>query len=115
MAGFSIVLLLVRGLTGLTPHSLVVEQHHALFGHVADRITRAFAADAAVLHAAIGELVGAPGRAAVDDDAAGADIANCTNGELHRRSKNARLQPKSAIANGAEDLVDVVIRQQADD
>src|SRR5450759_777423 len=67
MAGFSIVLLLVRGLNGLTPHSLVVEQHHTLFGHIADRIARTLAADAAVLDAAIGELVGAPGRTTIDD------------------------------------------------
>ena len=66
----------VRDLTRLSPHSLIVEQHHALFGHVADRITRALAADTAVLDAAIGELIGAPGRAAVNDDAAGAQAAN---------------------------------------
>jgi hypothetical protein len=44
--GFSLAFALVRGLTGIASHSLVVEQQHALFRHVADGIARALAADA---------------------------------------------------------------------
>src|SRR5216684_2738383 len=95
LAGFSLVFCLVRGPTGFSLHAmvpncavalslaaaavhttpvqgaphtdLIIEQHHAFLGHVPDRIARTLAADAGILHAAIGELVGAPGRAAVDD------------------------------------------------
>src|SRR5260370_42602263 len=92
-----------------------MEHHHAFLGHVPDRIPRTLAADARILHAAIGELVGAPGRAAVDDDAAAAQVANRTNGELHRFGENAGLQAEPAFADGSKNLVDVVIGQQADD
>src|SRR5215470_2319471 len=57
-----------RHLSTITMRVLQIEQHHALFRHVADRIARAFAADAGILDAAIGELIGAPGRGAVEDD-----------------------------------------------
>src|SRR5665647_297742 len=95
--------------------SLVVEQHHALFRHVADRIAWALAADAAVLYAAISELVGAPGRTAIDDHSTGSQASNSAYRQFGRVRENAGLQPKSAIADGAEDRVDVVIGQQADD
>src|ERR1700693_2714725 len=76
---------------------LVIEQHHALLGHVADRIARALAADAGILDPAIGELVGAPGRAAVDDDAAGAQAAHGADGEFGRFGKDAGLQAEPAF------------------
>src|SRR5664279_64315 len=88
---------------------LIIEEHHALFRHVADRIARALAADAGILHPAIGELVGAPGRAAVDDDAAGAQAADGTNGERRRGREDAGLQSEPAFADGAEYGVDIVI------
>src|SRR5664279_2421854 len=88
---------------------LIIEQHHALLGHVADRIARALAADAGILHPAMGELVGAPGRAAVDDDAAGAQAAHGANGKFGRLGKNAGLQAESTFADGTEHGLDIVI------
>src|SRR5664279_4314595 len=79
---------------------LVIEQHHALLGHVADRVARALAADAGILDAAIGELVGAPGRAAVDDDAAGAQAAQRPDRQRRRGREDAGLQPEPAVADG---------------
>src|ERR1700730_14819183 len=95
-------------------HALVIEHHNALFRHVADRIARALAPDAGILHPAIGELIGAPGRTAVDDDAAGAQVAHGANGELGRSRENAGLQPEPAFADGTEHRVDIVVGGEAD-
>jgi hypothetical protein len=50
--------------------------HHGLpLGHLIDRVSRAFLAEAAVFQAAVGNEVGAPGGAPVDVQAAGIDLA----------------------------------------
>src|SRR5450755_4417444 len=107
--------LTLRSLQTSPIRGLVIEQHHALFRHVANRIARPFAADAGVLHPAIGELVGAPSRAAVDDNAAGAQVSDRPNREFGRGGENSGLQPEAAVADAAEYGINVVIGQDADD
>src|SRR6202012_3881599 len=49
-----------------------VEDDEPLVGHFKDGIARTFAANTTIFNAAIGQLIDAPGRRAVDDDPAGA-------------------------------------------
>ena len=75
-----------------------IEQEQALLRHVSDRVARPLAADAAVLDAAVGKLVGAPGRAAVDDDAAGPDSPVGPQGDVDGLREYAALEAEPPMA-----------------
>src|SRR6516165_2312121 len=89
------------------PKLLIVEQHHALFSHLADGTARALAADAGVLHAAVGELIGAPSGRAIEDDAASTQAPHCADCQLNRGRENPGLQPEAAAAHRAEHVGDI--------
>jgi hypothetical protein len=74
----------------------IIENDQALVGHVAHRIPRPFAADAAVLDAAVGQLIGAPRRRAVDDDGEGPRYLAFVEA-LEEDIKNGSLRPGTRL------------------
>src|SRR5262249_23816522 len=64
---------------------------------------------------AVGKLVGPPSGTAIDDDPAGAKLANRADRQFDRPGEYPGLQAKAALADKTERLVDVVIGQKADD
>src|SRR5215203_3114324 len=92
-----------------------IEEHQAFLSHISDRIARPLPPDTTVLHAAISKLIGAPGRTAIDDDAASADCSDGSNGKVDRFGEDAALQSKTAAADNAAHFVEVLIGKDAND
>src|SRR5882672_10181252 len=78
------------------PPVLEIEDDEPLLGHLFDGVARPLAAAAARLYAAVSELVGAPGRTAVDDHAADPQAADRGERDLVGSGENAGLQPVGA-------------------
>src|SRR5262249_49137359 len=92
-----------------TDEALHIEDHESLLRHLADRVARSFAADAAILDAAIGELISAPGRGAVENDGTGANASHSFDRDRHGCRHHTALETKPAGGDGRKHLFDVLI------
>ena len=87
-----------------------VDHQQAQLGHLLDRVARAFAAEARVLHAAVRHVVDAVGRDVVDEDAAGLDGVEREQGALEVRREDARLQAERRPVDRGERVLEAVER-----
>ena len=84
-----------------------VDDEQLRLGHLLDRVARAFAADARVLHAAVRHVIDAPRRHVVDDDAA--DLEGVEGGQrvVQIVGEDAGLQAVARAVDRGHGLVEV--------
>src|SRR5579862_8599086 len=89
------------------PRSTLAHHHEPQLRHVLDRIADALAAEARVLHAAVGHVVDAERRHVVDHDAADLQLVPRALGMRERIGEHAGLQPEVAVVHARERLVEI--------
>src|SRR3954449_3885248 len=97
--------------SGPDPSSPVTSAEHdqAGLGHLVDRVVRAFPGVAAVSHAAVGHLVGAPGGNLVHQHAAEVELPRGAEREREITREDRSLQPVAGVVGEAEGVVDVAV------
>src|SRR5207342_2526385 len=99
--------------TGLAPEEKnrregSADHQQALLGHVLDRITHAFAAEARMLHAAIGHVVDAEARHVADDYAADFQAIPGPHRMRQVAGEHAGLQAEVAVVDAVERVVEII-------
>src|SRR4249919_3928281 len=84
------------------------DHQQALLGHVLDRIAHAFAAEARMLHAAIGHVVDAEARHVADDDAADFQAIPGPHRMRQVAGEHAGLQAEVAVVDAVERVVEII-------
>src|SRR5258707_5686283 len=97
------------------PEASEIEEYKPFLRHVADGIARTLASDAARLDAAIGHLIGAPRRRAVDDHAAHPQRPNGPQAGLDRPREDTALQAVGGGADSVERRLQIAIPLHRDD
>src|SRR5260221_13504433 len=100
---------------GDPPEASEIEEYNPFLRHVAHGIARPLASDAARLDAAIGHLIGAPRRRAVDDHAAHPQRPNGPQAGLDRPREDTALQAVGGGADSVERRLQIAIPLHGDD